>query len=398
MLKVITIDALKTGMYVTDVIEQSGLMKVKSKGLVKTSRVIETLRKQGVQKLEVDLSRSKLADDETPPPPDAAEAKAKKPATESRRSIGEQLSAAQALYNRAKDTQRGFINAIKARQQGDLDSLQDVSLDIIDSVVDAPGALSCLAHINKSDDYLLEHSLNCSVLMTMFARHLKLDADLTEDLALAALLMDVGMANIPDDILRKPAGLSKPEMDVVTTHVDIGVDIIERCGDVSDLVREIVYRHHERVDGSGYPDGYSQDDISNYVMMAAIVDSYDAMITERPYQKARSSTAALKSLMTDTRYDNTLVQKFIQCIGAHPVGSLVKLSNDRLGLVIRANKTNPLSPRVVTFYHLKNAHYLETKVVDLARVETEIESSVKPDAFGLNLPQFFKDVLINQLR
>ena len=306
------------------------------------------------------------------------------------------MSSAQKIYEHAKTIQRDFLSKIKREQRADLDALQDLSLDIIDSVIDCPNALSCLSLLNRSDEYLMEHSLNCSTLMAMFARHLGYDSEIVEQLALAGLLMDVGMANIPDDITHKPSKLSKPEMDVVSTHVDIGIDIVERCGEVSDMVRDIIFSHHERLDGSGYPDNKTTEDISVYVKMATIVDSYDAMTTKRPYRAAMPPTSALKALLVDKGYDQTLVQKFIQCMGVHPVGSLVKLTNDRLAIVVKANKTTPLNPTVMTFYSLKSG-YAETKLVSLSHTDIDIVSSVRPEEFGLNLTKFFRDVFVSRL-
>ena len=389
MLKAVSIENLKPGMYVSNVLKQKGRMQIKSKGIVKDASAISSLQTKGVLEVEVDYSKSKLQERAEKVPAKPQDKKANIP-------LGEQMSSAQKLYEQAKSIQRGFLSKIKKEQKADLDALHDLSLDIIDSVIDCPSALSCLSLLNRSDEYLMEHSLNCSTLMAMFARHLGYDSETIEQLSFAGLLMDVGMANIPDDITHKTAKLSKPEMDVVTTHVDIGLDIVERCGEVSDLVREIIFSHHERLDGSGYPDNKKGDEVSEYVKMAAIVDSYDAMTSARPYRAAMSATSALKALLVDKSYDQTLVQKFIQCMGVHPVGSLVKLNNDRLAIVVRANKSNPLSPTVMTFYSLSSG-YSETKLLALSHSNIEIESVVRPEEFGLNLTKFFREVFISGL-
>ena len=389
MLKAVSIKELKPGMYVDSVTKQRGRMQVKSKGIVKDDAAINALKEKGVLILSVDLSKSKLEQEK--------ETSVKKP-VQKRKTLSEQMTAAESLFNQAKVIQRDFVKKIKEDQRADLDSMMDLSLDIVDSVIDSPNALSCLALLNRSDEYFMEHSLNCSTLMAMFARHLDLDGETVEALSLAGLLMDVGMVNIPQDITHKRGELSKTEFDVVTTHVDIGVDIIERCGDVSDIVRSVIFNHHERVDGSGYPSQKSGDDVDLYMRMAGIIDSYDAMTTDRPYSPAVPATSALKALLVDPQYDSVLVQKFIQCLGVHPVGSLVKLTNQRLGIVVKANKTNPLSPKVITLYHLKSGTYSETKIVDLSKVQDEIENSVRPEEFGINLTKFFRDIFMSNFR
>ncbi|MCV2884814.1 HD-GYP domain-containing protein [Aestuariibacter sp. AA17] len=391
MLKPVSIHDLTPGMYVNGVLEQKGDLKVKSKGLVKTQQTINGLKDKGVLMVEVDYAKSKLPEPmQAPPKGETSSSPAQAP-------LSAQMERAEQLTLQAKTIQREFFQKIKENGHAELYAMQDLSLDVIDCVIECPHTLSCLALLNRADNYYFEHSLNCSTLMAMFANHLEFDKECIEDLSFAALVMDIGMANVPMDIINKKGKLTKPEMDVVSTHVDIGLDIIERCGEVSHIVREVIFAHHERCDGSGYPDQKAEDELSQYVKMAAIVDSYDAMTRDRPYRKALSPTKALQEMLVDDAYDRQLVQSFIQCLGVHPVGSLVKLDNDRLGIVIRANKKQPLKPTVITFYHVKSAHYSETKIYDLRKTDTQIESSVRPEEFNINLQKFFKEVLVNNL-
>lgn len=392
MLRTISIDQLKPGMYVNQVIEQSGRLKVKSKGLVKQSETISALKVKGVLKLEVDDSKSIVEQVDKPDPPaKTASSRAKKTP------LKDQLAHANKLYSKAKTIQRDYLEQFADNQTVDLDDLSDLSHQIIDSVFDAPNALSCLSLLQRSDEYILEHSLNCAILMAMFAKQLGYESHDIEELCLGALLMNVGMANVPTDITHKPTSLTKTEQDIVSTHVDVGLDIAERCGDVSYIVRDIIFNHHERVDGSGYPDAKAADDVSQIARIAAIVDSYDAMISTRVYQAAITPTSALKKLLIDPGYDQELVQHFIQCMSVHPVGSLVKLSNDRLAVVIKSNKNKPLEPMVATFYHMKSNHYAETKIVDLSKSNETILTSVRPEEFGMNLTQFLREVFLGTL-
>jgi HD-GYP domain-containing protein (c-di-GMP phosphodiesterase class II) len=395
MLRTIDIDQLLPGMFVNQVIEQTGRLKIKSKGLVKQHETISALKIKGVIRVQVDDSKSEIISsaDEVAVP--AKVVKSSTPAKNA--SLEEQFAGATKLYEKAKDVHRDYLQKMADDQTVELDTLYDLSHQIIDSVFEAPNALSCLSLLQRSDEYLLEHSLNCAILMAMFARHLEYTADEIEELCLAALLMDVGMANVPHDIISKTDPLTKTERDIITSHVDIGLDIAERCGDVSHFVRDIIFNHHERVDGSGYPDAKSAEEISQVARMAAIVDSYDAMITNRKHQVAITPTSALKKLLIDPGYDQQLVQQFIQCMSVHPVGSLVKLTNERLAIVIKANKVKPLHPLVATFYHLKSNHFAETKIVDLSKSNESIETSVRPEEFGVSLPKFFKKIFVGTL-
>lgn len=397
MLQQIDINDLKPGMFVNRVIEQSGRLKMKTKGLVTSDQAIKALVAKGVLRLEIDATRG----DGVPEP--QKEVKSEKPqaAVETPKaaelSDSEQIEAATKVYQEAMVIQSRFFKRMAAKDQVSLDSVKQLSHKLIDAVVHMPNGMSCLSLLNKTGKYLLEHSLNCSILFTMFANSKNMTDKEIESLSLAGLLMDVGMTNMPNEITQSAKKLTPSQREVMTTHVDIGLDLVEKCGEISDIVRDVIFNHHERVNGSGYPDAQDNHDVSIYTRMAAIVDSYDAMTSPRLFKKPITPARALSRLLKDEAYDQTLVAEFIQCVGVHPVGSLVKLSNDRLAIVIRGNKEAPLQPHVATFYHIKTANYSEVKKVDLSRTKLKIDGSVRPEEFGLNLTKFFRDVFLNSL-
>lgn len=393
MLKDVNIDDILPGMFIAQVNEQTGQLKIKTKGLVKTHKAIEELKLNGVIQVTVDLSRSELSDNTAVQPAVSVNPKSKK----TKLSEGEMLTHATKLYDEAVSIQGKFFKRLEAKQNPSLDDAKQLSKKIIDVVFDMPSAISCLSLLNKTSQYLLEHSINCAILMTLFGRHKDLPRETIESLSLAGLLMDVGMVNMPTSITDSPLKLTEQQKEIVSTHVDIGLDLVERCGEVSEIVQDVIFNHHERIDGSGYPDKQSGVDVSLYARMAAIVDTYDAMTTNRQFQSAVPPTGALRSLLTDKSYDPVLVQEFVQCMGVHPVGSLVKLTNSRLAIVIKSNKTNPLMPVVASFYHVNTGHYSEVKKIDLAHSELQIESSVRPEEFDINLTKFFREVLISAI-
>lgn len=391
MLKAIVINELVPGMFVNQVLKQTGTFKIKTQGLVKTQKNISLLKDKGILELEVDLARSKLNEKNESTPTPLPKAPKKRDS--------EAFDNANNLYKQAKEIQKDYQMMVQTGQRVDLEPLRDLSLDIIDSVFENPNALCCLSLIKNADEYLLEHSLNCSILMAVFAKHLGFDKELIEELSLSGLLMDTGMATIPADILSKTGPLTKQERSIIHTHVDIGIDVLEQASDTSDTVLNVIANHHERLDGSGYPAGKSNDEISTYSRMAAIVDTYDALTSNRPYRDALNPTTALKQLLakhTGT-LDQSLIQQFIKCIGVHPVGSVVKTASGKLAIVVTANKDDPLKPKIMTFYQIKSATFSETKMIDLRHIDDEIESSVKPEEFKLNLNKFFRDIFLNAL-
>ncbi|GAA0370235.1 HD-GYP domain-containing protein [Bowmanella denitrificans] len=397
MYKIYPVDDLKPGMFVNQVTRQTGQLKIKTQGLVKDHGLIHKLKARGILEVEVDLSRSIISDEltmDSPMEEEGPEEPEKPQASE-----GETLNESHRLYEQAKSVQSKFFKKVRKGGKVSVTELMGTSADIIDSVFDNPDALCCLTLIKEKDQYLLEHSLNCSILMAVFARHLGFDKELIDELGLAGLMMDVGMATIPEDILSKPGALDGPEMQIVEGHVDFGLELLEQSELDLDVVRDVLANHHERMDGSGYPRGKSGDYLSVYARMAAIVDSYDAMTSERPWRRGMSPTQALKRLLASSQglLDQSLVQQFIRCVGVHPVGSLVKLKSGKLAIVVRANKVDPLCPVVMSFYSVRTNMYNEVKRLDLSKVQDEIETSVRPEEFKINLTKFFKDVLLKQV-
>ena len=172
--------------------------------------------------------------------------------------------------------------------------------------------------------------------------------------------------------------------------------IRDRCGDISDLVLSIIAQHHERIDGSGYPKALKDMEISEFARIAGIIDTYDAMVSNRPHKESISPTQALKRLTEDKSLDQALVSQFVTCMGVHPVGSIVRLKSGKLAIVSQQNPLSTMSPIVMTFYSVPSQQYDDITRLDLSDNDDEIVSGVRPDDFNVNLSNFFQDVLVNQ--
>ncbi|BDX06951.1 HD-GYP domain-containing protein [Planctobacterium marinum] len=395
---IISIDELVPGMFVSRVTKQSGQLKVKSQGLIKRAELIGILKQKGILELEVDYSRSNLEEIARHQPEEQVEPEPEKP-TAPVKSLSDALNQSQKLHDQAKQAHSKLLDKVRNGEVANVDGIRDVSSEIIDSIFENPNALSCVSLIKDAPDYIWEHSVNCAIYMAIFARHLGFDKELTEELCLGGFLMDTGMATIPDDLLQKGDKFHADDYKLIKMHVDFGVELISQEKEVSEVVLSVIQDHHERLDGSGYPEGKKGDQINTYGRMAAIIDSYDAMTCDRPYRKGMTPTAALKKLLSDTsgKYDQSLVQQFIRCIGVHPVGSLVKLKSGKLGIIVKANKDEPIKPLVMCFYSVTSGAHTELKKVDLSKVADEIESTVRPDEFKINLTKFFKDVFLSSI-
>ncbi|AXR04913.1 HD-GYP domain-containing protein [Salinimonas sediminis] len=388
-LKTITIDQLVPGMFVSQIVGQSGGVKIKSEGKVTSQKVVDVLRARGVKKLVIDPNRAfTVAPPDTPNAEDPEEARAEKKA---KVPFFREIQRAEQLHAQGKEIQKSLLESVQKGLPFDDKIPRAFSHKLVESIDRNPDALLCLTKIREKDDYLLEHSLNVAILLANFGQFVGMDEQQVSDLAYAGFLHDMGKIRIPDNILHKLGRLTDPEMAVMKRHVEFGVDALHAARIDSALIR-VVSEHHERLDGKGYPAGIGGQDISQEGRMLAIADMYDALTADRCYKAGMPSQKAMKILLQDApeRLDSGLVQQFIKCMGVYPVGSLVRLSTDKLAMVLQQNDS-PLTPVVKVFYSVKGGHFLEPKDIDLAcDKRITIESSVLASEYKIDFNSFFE--------
>lgn len=194
------------------------------------------------------------------------------------------------------------------------------------------------------------HALNVAVLAMMLGKELKAPPEAIRVLGLAAMLHDIGKAEIPDTVLRKTDPLTKPEVSLFQMHARKGVEIGQRMG-LSKEVLAVIEQHHERVDGTGYPQGLSGNQIAMLARIVAVVNVYDNLCN--PVNPARAMTPheALSSMYGQQRahFELMPLNTFIRCMGVYPPGTVVALSNGALALVVSVNSTRPLKPTVLIY-------------------------------------------------
>jgi putative nucleotidyltransferase with HDIG domain len=404
MYKKIPIDKLRPGMHVEAIADQKGKERLKQKGHISSNDGIERLRQAGVISVIIDTARtreqSESPDSELVSNQPSSKTQQQTSMSDAKRlaSFSENVSKARELYNRAKELQKQAMGALQKDEALNLDSFKEMSESLVDSLFSDQDAILCATMIRNKDEYLLEHSINVSILMAAFGRHLELPEQDIRDLALGAFLHDIGKIKVDDAILMKPGKLTVEEFDEMKRHVEYGLEAVEGLAGLPPIAREVIALHHEKLSGDGYPKQLPADDINQYGRMATIVDCYDAITANRCYKDGELSAKAFKILLAEsgTHFDYQLVGQFIKCMGVFPVGSLVELKSGRLGMVLRANKRYPLRPMIKVFYNLRGEHFIEAKDIDLGRsYETdEIERGRRAENLNIDLPRFFDDFLV----
>ena len=265
---------------------------------------------------------------------------------------------------------------------------------MIDSVMRNPDACIWLARIKQEDEYTYQHSLGASIWAVSLGRQLGLQRPDLRSLAMGGLLFDVGKLALDRDLLQSDKPLTSEDIDQLRSHVGLGVEMIENSGLMNRDVIDMITYHHERYDGSGYPNGIAGDDIPIFARIAAIVDCYDAITSHRPYARAIPPSQAIKLLYQskDIDFQAELVEEFIQAVGIYPAGTLVELTTGEVGVVVAEYRTRRLRPQLMLMLDADKQPLPDLKILDMLSVThdadgqpIDIANSLEPDAYGLDL-------------
>ncbi len=370
MIKTIRVDQLQMGMYVHDLNcdwMEHGFLRPRF--LLKTETDLERIRRLGIRELAIDPDKGNDVS-QTPSLTEADTAMAPTLSVEPRPiSLSDERVQAKRIHQEAIDVVHGLMEDARLGQQIDLERANPVIGKMVDSIFRNQDALLGLTRIRHIDRYTFEHSVNVTVLMVSFACSLELERSLIHDIGLGALLHDIGKTQVPSAILNKPDRLTAEEFRVMRAHVVHSRDILAAAPGIPAAALAVAAEHHERLDGSGYPDGKAGAQISRPGQMAAIVDVYDAITSDRIYHKGMEPPLALRKLLewSPHRFDPQLVQQFIRCVGIYPIGTLVRLRSGRLGIVIESSREGLFQPVVRVFMDTKHRRYLAVEDVDLSR-------------------------------
>ena len=376
MLKKIDSSELRVGMAIHDL--DCGWMEhpfVRSKFKLTSFDEIAKIRSAGIRGVVIDCAKG-IDVHNAPTVAEAQEsieaeviAIAARPAPPKRVALADELARASQIQRQATGLVRTVMQDARLGKVVELDAVGPVVENITSSILRNPGALTGLLRIKSKDDYTFLHSVSVCTLLVAFCNVRGMDADTTYQAGLGGLLHDTGKALVPDSILNKAGALTDEEFAIIKKHPRDGYDILVQSGGIGAIPLDITLHHHERRDGSGYPDKYDQSQISELARMAAIVDVYDAITSDRSYHKGMAPADALRKIFEWSKFhfDPVLAQEFVRCVGIYPVGTLVLLESGRLGVVAEAHETSLLTPKVNVFFDTKAMRYITPRQVDLAR-------------------------------
>ncbi|ABZ74738.1 metal dependent phosphohydrolase [Shewanella halifaxensis HAW-EB4] len=382
----IPVSKLKVGMFVEAIDKNKSLVNIANAGQIRSAEAILRLHKSNVTHVWVNGERSLpelgLGRVASAPKPFIRKVTVERATTQMQ---------AKELIVEAKDLIQKVLSDTFEGKAVEVEPFEALADSMIESVLLDADALKCVSAMRSKDVYLLEHSINVAFLLVTFGRYLNFDADMLRQIAIGGILHDIGKIKIDSKILNKPGKLTAEEFEHVKLHQTYAIEIMGQTKGLSQISKDISLMHHEKLDGCGYPLGLKGEQIPIHGRMSCIVDIFDALTATRCYKEAMSPASAFKILlgMTPTHLDQGLVYEFIRCIGVYPVGSLVQLSDGRIGIVWEAKGRDVLHPKVKCFYSVKHKCYTQVEVVDLLRSPLNIEKGISPSSLEIDPTPFY---------
>ncbi|MHB1942640.1 MAG: HD-GYP domain-containing protein [Acidiferrobacteraceae bacterium] len=303
----------------------------------------------------------------------------------------QELRHIEADYRKFMGVADDFMNDVRLGRSLDVGLVKTTVHEAVESILRNPDALICLTQLRGKSQSVALHSMRVSILSIAFAHHLQLPLPALNAIGVGALLHDVGKGRLPEELINKTGALTFAEQELMKQHVPLGVEIVADTPGLPAEAIDAVALHHEYFDGSGYP-GQTKKPGSVVGQITALVNHYDALTSDVAGRPAISPHAALLHLYAqrDMLFERTLVERFTQCVGIYPIGSLVQLSTGHVGIVAAINRARFLRPKVALVVDDQGHRYTPAKMVDLsdqARDEAsrrwEIKAVLPPANFDL---------------
>ncbi len=379
MIKKVTLEELQPGMHIERF--ACGWLDhpfVFNRKRIKTQDEIERLKDWGVTHVYIEDNQSHepapvRVEQENPPPPVAFEHIITPQTARVDREIRHipirhEIVRAEKVRHRASLAAKNILANVQAGKKIQTREAKAAISELDNSICHNKDALFLLMRLRKKDEYTFDHSVSVGVLLLAFCRAMGFDQETTRAIGLGGLLHDVGKMAVPLAILNKPSALNDEEFKTIQQHVICCKEILATTHNIPLPAAQIAMEHHERFDGTGYPHGLTGGGISLGGQMAAITDVFDALTSDRCYRNGIDQVEVLRKLYGWSRshFNETLVHRFIRCIGVYPAGTLVQLESGMLAVVVESTD-NLLRPVVRLIYDTKHDWAIRQKDIDLSK-------------------------------
>lgn len=311
-----------------------------------------------------------------------------KPARAIRQDDGRERARIEAsrVADRSKKVMREIFDAARLGKAGQCAAVTAVVADVTTMIEKNRQAFLKVLRLKSKDEYTYLHSVAVCALMINLGRQIKLDEATIADLGTAGLLHDIGKMLVPDALLNKAGRLTDAEFSLMRTHAERGFELLKDIDAVPELALDVCRHHHEKIDGSGYPENLSGSEISLAARMGAICDVYDALTSNRAYKEAWTPVEAITRMQSwDGHFDPALLFSFMQSIDTYPVGLIVQLRSNRIGVVLD-NGRRASRPKVLAFYSTREEAWIDNEIVMIGETLSRdaILANVDPADWGIS--------------
>lgn len=251
-------------------------------------------------------------------------------------------------------------------------AISDVAGNLVEQILANPELSIQIVDLKSYDQYTFQHSVNVAVLGVVLGKSLRMNFGDLKDLAIGLLLHDLGNVTIPEHILKKPTKLTDEEFKYVYEHPRSGFELLRHCEGISATSKIVALQHHERLNGTGYPKGLKGPDIHLNSQIGAIVDSYDALTSDRNYRKRYLPHEAIEYLMAsgDTHFSFELVKNFTTMVAPYPPGTIIQLSSGDVGVVAKVDMAVASRPLLRMMRNAAGTPYPVGEELDLQKYPT----------------------------
>lgn len=375
MIKKIKTDQLKPGMYVSDFncewLENPFFQRSLK---ITDDKMVAKVLKAGIRELYIDTAKGDdvkegKAQEEVKREIDDAIEKIQDGTTVIQVEYKVEVQMAKKVKSEAKKLITNIMHDVRMGKQVEVEAVDNVVEKMMDSIFRNPGALTTLSRLKSKDEYTFMHSVNVCVLMVAFCKGVGVPRETMKKVGSGALLHDIGKMQVPPDVLNKPGKLTDEEFLQMKNHVVQSKIILSATEGIYPEAIDVASQHHERYDGTGYPNKLKGDEISQFGQMASIVDVYDAITSDRVYHKGMDSSEALRKLYEWSKFHfkPEMVQLFIKTVGIYPVGTVVRVDSGLIGVVKEPGVTNLLRPLLRVFHDAKKGRFVSPYEYDLAK-------------------------------
>ena len=396
MRKKISVDELVVGMYVTELCGSwMDSPFWRSAFVLSEPKQISALQSSKIREVWIDVEReADLPDQVAPRTVQGVHASAlEQVAVLEQRplapvAIADELARAAQICGQGRVAVTAMFREARMGNTVDAKGVGQLVEDIADSVTRNASALISLARLKTADDYTYMHSVAVCAMMIALARQLALSEADVQAAGVAGLLHDIGKALLPMDVLNKPGKLTPAEFMIVKTHPVLGFQLLSDSKKPDPMALEVCLQHHEKADGSGYPKGLKGTQISLYAKMGAVCDVYDAITSNRPYKAGWDPAESMRQmgLWAEGHFDPAVFQAFARSLGIYPVGSLVRLTSGRIGVVTEQSPGALTMPLVKVFYSDKLKQRIEPETVNLSAPGGSEKISAREDPAKWSFP------------